>query len=543
MVHNMDPRAPKSVEAFSTTSEAGSRPEISAPKGAAVTFNVIAVAARFFEATARFFSELKDKIISLFPKRIAIWLDPRRKILYALLRVPTRDRADVLQHSLLLISPQIKNIEDFKEAVGAEDRNVASKLLPLVIPKVFSRTLSLSSPASCEIDIIQAMAGAEPDLRELITANVDVFFAHEPTVDSIRKIITAMQKLQSEERKEALSQARQLISQVMTIEEKMTIVEAVYGLPASEKEEIVTKTSLLITPEMKAKSILEILETVRGLQPEEREDVISKAREAITSKMDAPSRLKIVAAVRDLGPRRATVCDEAFKLITLGMNADDRVRLIKGLRDPATPARKKIVSLTARLVTRQTSAQARENIIRMLGPIEGDANKESLVSGILECFTEEMTDDERVDIITTVEHLPRLEREAIVKNALKLISDQTDTQARVKIIKLMDGICSWDRGSFVLVASNFLTPKMDSETRVRIIEAVSDLLRNQGVEGTAVASLNLLRTPEERAEVIDYALQLDSRCKAKWVNTLTSMAQSDRDAFVQKNQRGIRESV
>ena len=52
-------------------------------------------------------SYLKDRVIDLLPEKTAMWLDPRRTFVRAILDIPIHQRAAVLQHALPCIAPQM----------------------------------------------------------------------------------------------------------------------------------------------------------------------------------------------------------------------------------------------------------------------------------------------------------------------------------------------------------------------------------------------------------------------------------------------------
>ena len=304
---------------------------------------------------SRIFRKINDKLTPVLPEDIASKLDPRLSIINSILEVPAEERADVLRHAFLIVSPWADSAltENFIKNVTAcanDGGNLLSKILPLITPDVFSFPSSAAS-ADAVANTIQSVARIKAEERDDVLIHAGRLFAlvDRATVPSFSlpkgffpgaSFVRQMREVPPQERDNFVAQASQLFtfasqnrryplqSGTFLMED---IIDTLLDIPVGQRDELIAQAVQFIPQGMKFCSPI-IIKALYGIPFRERGDVLAHARQFFT-----PEKYRLLAAImKALGQiphgERDEFVTQTLQLITQNIDVFLGGKIIEVLR-------------------------------------------------------------------------------------------------------------------------------------------------------------------------------------------------------------------
>ncbi len=407
-----------------------------------ITSKVAAAVANFFRTVVLWFVETgswtKDRLIDLLPRQIAMRLDPRRIFVHAILDVAANQRADVLKHSLPLISPPIEQnkLEQLIQLVNNENSN--SSLLSH-LPRFVTR--DMYSPDS--IRSIHVIAAIPDQNRAHIMES-----AHQVFTERMK----ASDKLNIIDDRAVRELASQVFTQPLSQYETRIIITDIKAIPFRERAFIMKLARQAFSQQTQKdpeKLIKAIIEAITDIPAQERDSVIELAQLAFTEQMNRDEKIGIINAIVAIpAQERASVMEFALQAFTDRMQRYDKRNIIRAITNIPAHGRASVMVLALQAFTDRMDADKRSNIIRAITNIPAH-ERASVMEFALQAFTEQIQGYDKSDIIEAITAIPAQERASVIRHALLLINDRMYDYDRIMIIQQVAAIRMDERANYV----------------------------------------------------------------------------------------------
>ena len=466
--------------------------------------------------------QLRDRVITLLPEKIAIKLDPRRLLIRIIREMPADRRVDFTCSILELISPQID--QHFKDAfieivvanLGTDKEHLARDILPFITTEMHSLK---------NIKITQKITDIPINERIEVIKASNLLITPKMTTLEIVKIIQEASAIPANERIEVIKASNLLITPEMTLYDIVKIIRETSSIPANERIEVIKASNLLTTLKMTAYDIVQIIREVAIIPTDERDTMIKASNLLITSEMTPydirritqkisyiplNERSKIIQNISEIPlNEREEVVKVSNLLITPEMTMQEIVKIILKVASIPMDDRIDVIQASNLLISskkRLISYHGIDEVIQEAGNIP--ANERTY---IIEAFNQLITPEMKKatygisEIIREIADIPAAERMAVIEYSRLFITPGLELVAYhgiPEIIREINAIPINEREEIITNSLLLITPEMKGSIYgiSEIIREIADIPSDERID--IITAFNGLIHPETTAHEV-----------------------------------------
>ena len=452
----------------------GQREITDRPENLDIIHRVKAAVTRFFESISRFFSEsyrlLRDKAIGLLPGRIAAWLDPRRKVVHALLEIPAEQREEVIRFVLSFDSSGmdqsskdalIKTVTDFSN----DDDKLAKEFFPLITPA--SSLYAPSSRSRLSVsgdDFIRLFLDPHSEDGSCVATRARTHFPPETGLQTTKSrwlFLERMAELDNTARSFIIANADPLFSSAMGNQTMEAItVETVFTAFENPLRWLCSVCDGKYPPRRDRRTSFEAAESLIGcavrrlftpeMHVEERAIILGEAaNEALAKYFLGPGKMVFIEAVAALpAEKRKEVITSALPLLKTGMDSFEKGKIVQVVAAIPPGEQQDVAARASPLISEELNGLAASEIVQEVAAVAAE-ERADVITLVSPLFTQEIDNRGRAVIIKMVHDVPAREREEFVALVRQLISPQMDVHEKINQFRMVAERPAAERAEFV----------------------------------------------------------------------------------------------